>query len=177
MGGAAPRLAAWRVKDLRHRPAQAILLLLAIAAGAATLTLGLSLQGTTDNPYARTRAATNGPDVVATVFPGGSNARGPARPPSPARQVTPGGAQADTAALSRFEHAPGVVAYSGPFPVTWTLFQKGHTTAGAPRSKAGTRAPSRSISQSCCRAAGYDPAGSSSRQGSQARSDFTSATS
>ena len=46
------------VKDLRHRPAQAILLLLAIAAGAATLTLGLALHGTTDNPYARTRAAT-----------------------------------------------------------------------------------------------------------------------
>ena len=33
------------VKDLRHRPAQALLLLLAIAAGAATLTLGLSLHG------------------------------------------------------------------------------------------------------------------------------------
>ena len=53
------------LKDLRHRAAQAILLLLAIAAGAATLTLGLALHGTTDNPYARTRAATNGPDVVA----------------------------------------------------------------------------------------------------------------
>ena len=57
------------VKDLRHRPAQAFLLLLAIAAGAATLTLGLSLHGTTDNPYARTRAATNGPDVVAYGLP------------------------------------------------------------------------------------------------------------
>ena len=73
-------------KDLRHRPAQAALLLLAIAAGAATLTLGLSLLGTTDNPYARTRAVTNGPDVVASVFTGGSNALGPtaiAKPGSP----------------------------------------------------------------------------------------------
>jgi putative ABC transport system permease protein len=63
-------LLVWRlaVKDLRHRPAQALLLLLAIAAGAATLTLGLSLQGATNNPYARTRAATKGPDVVASVI-------------------------------------------------------------------------------------------------------------
>jgi len=53
------------LKDLRHRPAQALLLLLAIAAGAATLTLGIALHGTTDSPYARTRTATNGPDVVA----------------------------------------------------------------------------------------------------------------
>ncbi len=62
------------IKDLRHRPAQALLLLLAIAAGTTTLTLGLALHGTTNNPYARTRAATNGPDVVATVMPGGSSA-------------------------------------------------------------------------------------------------------
>ena len=33
------------VKDLRHRPAQALLLLLSIAAGAATLTLGCSARG------------------------------------------------------------------------------------------------------------------------------------
>ena len=65
------------VKDLRYRPIQAILLLLAIAAGAATLALGLALRGTADNPYARTRAATDGPDVVATVLPDGSAAPGP----------------------------------------------------------------------------------------------------
>ncbi|MGI8447210.1 MAG: FtsX-like permease family protein, partial [Streptosporangiaceae bacterium] len=56
------RLAA---RDLRHRPAQAILLLLAITAATATLTLGLALHGVTSQPYQRTRAATNGPDVVA----------------------------------------------------------------------------------------------------------------
>ena len=60
-------LLVWRlaVKDIRHRPVLAILLVLVIAAGAATLTLGLALRGTTDNPYTRTRAASNGPDVVA----------------------------------------------------------------------------------------------------------------
>jgi putative ABC transport system permease protein len=65
------------LRDLRHRPGQALLLLLAIAAGAATLTLGITLHGTTDNPYARTRAATNGPDVVATVITGGANPGAP----------------------------------------------------------------------------------------------------
>jgi ABC-type lipoprotein release transport system permease subunit len=103
------------VKDIRHRPAQAILLLLAIATGAATLTLGLALQGTTNDPYARTRAATNGPDVVATVFPGGPNSPG----------------LADVGELAPLEHAPGVAAHSGPFPVTWTLLRKGRTTRDA----------------------------------------------
>ncbi len=104
------------VKDIRHRPAQAMLLLLAIATGAATLTLALAIQGTTNNPYGRTRAATNGPDVVATVMPGPGRA-GP----------TPAGA----GELAPLEHAPGVAAHSGPFPVTWTPLQAGGTTAGA----------------------------------------------
>ena len=119
------------VKDIRHRPAQALLLLLAIATGAATLTLGLALQGTTDNPYARTRAATSGPDVVATVLPGGS---APASPTS-VRSVGPGGpsgpGSADVSGLVPLEHAPGVVAHSGPFPVTWALLRMGHATGSA----------------------------------------------
>ena len=74
-------LLVWRlaVKDIRHRPVLAALLLVAIAAGAATLTLGLALRGTTDNPYARTRAATNGPDVVATGHQRRPAGSGPAR--------------------------------------------------------------------------------------------------
>ena len=128
-------LLVWRqaAKDLRHRPAQALLLLLAIAAGAATLTLGLSLRGTTDNPYARTRAATNGPDLVATVVPGGS-APGPpvtAKPGSPNAPGTAGAPDAAAAPLLPLERASGVVAYSGPFPVTWTSLQKGHTVGSA----------------------------------------------
>jgi ABC-type lipoprotein release transport system permease subunit len=101
------------VKDVRHRPAQALLLLLAIAAGAATLTLGLALGGTTNSPYARTSAATKGPDVVADVTPPG-----------------PGGT-ADASELAPLEHASGVVAHSGPFPLTWALLRTGHTTAAA----------------------------------------------
>jgi ABC-type lipoprotein release transport system permease subunit len=126
------------VKDLRHRPAQALLLLLAIAAGTTTLTLGFALRGTTNNPYERTRAATNGPDVVATVMPGGSSA------PAPTTTATPGEsgpvaqrrgpvltAAAEAAALLPLTRAPGVAAFSGPFPVTWTSLRKGHTSGGA----------------------------------------------
>ena len=120
------------VKDLRHRPAQALLLLLAIAAGTTTLTLGLALHGTTNNLYARTRAATNGPDVVATVTPGGSSAPAPATTAKPGepggRDLTPA---AEAAALMPLEHAAGVAAFSGPFPVTWASLRHGHTTGGA----------------------------------------------
>ena len=54
-------------RDLRRRPAQAVLLLLAITAATATLTLGLVLHGVTSQPYQQTRAATDGPDVVAQL--------------------------------------------------------------------------------------------------------------
>jgi ABC-type antimicrobial peptide transport system permease subunit len=114
------------VRDLRHRPAQAVLLLLAIAAGAATLTLGLALHGTTDHPYARTRAATGGPDVVAKVMTGGA-ASGPATPGRPGDAPV----QASPDALLALAHAPGVAARSGPFPVTWTLLHHGSTTGSA----------------------------------------------
>src|SRR5215470_16845222 len=119
------------VKDIRGRPAQAILLLVAIAAGATTLTLGLALQGTTDSPYERTRAATDGPDVVATLFPGG-NGQGSGT----ISAISGGGPNnapgaPDVSKLVALEHAPGVVAYSGPLPVTWTLLQTGATTTGA----------------------------------------------
>jgi putative ABC transport system permease protein len=120
------------VKDLRHRPAQTMLLLLAIAAGAATLTLGLSLQGTADNPYARTRTATNGPDVVARVFTAGSNAPGPATTTKPGdTNATAASHQSGTSALLPLASAPGVIARSGPFPVTWTLLRTGQVTGSA----------------------------------------------
>lgn len=120
------------VKDIRYRPAQAVLLLLAIAAGATTLALGLALQGTTNNPYARTRAATNGPDIVATVFPGASNGPAPAASAGPGGSGGPSGSgSAEVSGLVPLEHASGVAAHSGPFPVTWTLLRTGHTTGGA----------------------------------------------
>ena len=105
----------WRlaVKDIRHRPVLAALLLVALAASAAILTLGLALEGTADNPYAVTRAATNGPDVVATDFNGD--------PQTPA----------EASDLVALERAPGVTASSGPFPVTWTSLLIGRTRATA----------------------------------------------
>src|SRR6266516_2748687 len=120
------------VKDIRRRPVQAVLLLLAIAAGATTLTLGLALRGTTNNPYARTQAATNGPDAVATVFPDGSSAPGPATSARPGGPNDAGATDvADVGGLVPLEHASGVVAHSGPFPMTWTLLQARHTTGSA----------------------------------------------
>ncbi|MFI6517762.1 ABC transporter permease [Spirillospora sp. NPDC050679] len=64
--------------DLRRRPAQALLLLLVIAATAATLTLGLLVRGVADAPWERTRAATAGPDAVA-VSPDPASLRALAR--------------------------------------------------------------------------------------------------
>ncbi|WP_300613114.1 FtsX-like permease family protein, partial [Trebonia sp.] len=98
------RLAA---RDLRHRPAQAVLLLLAITAATATLTLGLALNGVTASPYLRTRAATNGPDVTASVYPGGPDGTQPA----------------NTAPLTALLAVPGVTASSGPFPVASAMLR------------------------------------------------------
>lgn len=82
-------------RDLRRRPAQALLLVLAIAATITTLTLGFALHGVTNKPWQQTRTATKGPDVVAQTV--GST-------PNPA----------DLIALTRL---PGVVAAAGPYPV------------------------------------------------------------
>ena len=101
------------MKDIRHRPVLAALLLVAIAAGTATLTLGLALRGTANNPYTRARAATSGPDVVATDFNGDPQA------PAQVGDLVP------------FEQAPGVVAHSGPFPVSWTSLKTRRTRATA----------------------------------------------
>ncbi|HKE71947.1 MAG TPA: hypothetical protein VKB55_21990, partial [Nocardioidaceae bacterium] len=96
----------WRLaaRDLRRRPIEAALLLVAIMGATTTLTLGLVLHGVIDKPYQATREATAGPDVVASVSP------------TPRRY---GGAAADTSSLDTLAKAPGVVAHSGPFPVTW----------------------------------------------------------
>ena len=90
-------------RDLRRRPAEAALLLLAIMAATSTLTLGLALHGVIGKPYRSTREATAGPDVVATVVP----------PPVGARP-------ADLAALEKLVDARGVTDHSGPYPVVWT---------------------------------------------------------
>ncbi len=104
------------IRDIRRRPAQAALLLLAITAAAATLTMALALHGVTSNPYAQTRAATSGPDLVAllgggplTVGPRGGPAGGPA---VPAGQNSTSQIMSAANALI---HSRGVTGHSGPF--------------------------------------------------------------
>jgi ABC-type lipoprotein release transport system permease subunit len=107
----------WRLatKDLLHAKTRTMLTVTVIAAATATLTLGLALSGATSDPYGHTRAATAGPDVIvqSNVPANGKNA--------------PTTAPADLIAL---EHAPGVVSYSGPYPVaTPSLVANGHTVS------------------------------------------------
>jgi putative ABC transport system permease protein len=69
--------------------------------------VGLALHGVSDNPFARTRAATKGPDASAMY-----GVRGFAHPPG----AFPG-------SLRRFEalrRAPGVTGSSGPYPFAWS---------------------------------------------------------
>jgi putative ABC transport system permease protein len=103
------RLAA---RDLRRRPAEAALLLLAITAATTTLTLGLVLHGVTDEPYQNTRAATAGPDVIATV-----------------RGDPVLGQPANLAALQALTDAPGVTDYSGPYPLIGVELEANGVTA------------------------------------------------
>jgi len=103
------------VRDIRHRPASAVLLVLAIMTAATTLTIALALRGVSDQPYQQTRAVTAGPDVVAEVSP-----------PQAA-----GGPPADVASLIALTHASGVVAHSGPYPFTFVTLQANGRQAGA----------------------------------------------
>ena len=104
------RLAA---RDLRRRPAEAALLLLAITGATTVLTLGLALHGVTSQAYERTREATAGPDVVATASPPGS------------------GQPTDLTALKALADAPGVVGQSGPYPVVSAALQANGRTVVA----------------------------------------------
>lgn len=104
------------VRDLRRRPTEAVLLLFAIATAAATLTMGLALGGVTDQPYQRTRAATAGPDAVATMQCG----------PTDAPSIVCG--PADLANLAKLATAPGVAGHTGPYPTAYTVMQLGGYT-------------------------------------------------
>ena len=85
-------------RDVRHHAAQAALLVIAIAAATATLTMGLALNGVTSRPpFAATRAATKGPDVVAYLT---------------------SASQAKTLVT-----ASGVAASGGPYPVASAIIR------------------------------------------------------
>ena len=106
------RLAA---RDLRRRRGEAVMLLVVLTAATTALTLGLVLHGVTSQPYQSTRAATNGPDVLATAFPANS---GPPADHAGLADVTP------------LAHARGVTAHSGPYPVAFPVLRaNGHTDA------------------------------------------------
>src|SRR5579862_7444494 len=93
-------------KEVRRNPVEALLLLVAIVAATTTLTVALALHGVTSAPYAATRAATAGPDVVASVQQDG-------RLPSQ---------------LTALEHTPGVVDSSGPYLIAMpNLVVGGHS--------------------------------------------------
>src|ERR1700744_3621522 len=92
--------------DLRRRRAEALLLLVAITAATTTLTRGLALHGVTwAGSYQQTRAATRGPDIVATDVTG-------RQLPSVLHQI----------------QAPGLAARGGPYPVAaGVLRARGYT--------------------------------------------------
>src|SRR5215470_17985545 len=109
-------------RDLRRRPAQAVLLLLAITAATSILTLGLALHGVASQPYQQTRAATNGPDGVAEIAGPAAGPHGPGGPqknsPAPLNRAR---------ALARLA---GVPTYSGPYPVASSILQARGLPAG-----------------------------------------------
>jgi putative ABC transport system permease protein len=92
------------VRDIRHHATQAALLVVAIAAATATLTMALSMNGVTSQPYSATRAATKGPDVVAYLT--------------------------STGQAKALVHAPGVASSSGPYPVVGATIRFDGRAAG-----------------------------------------------
>jgi putative ABC transport system permease protein len=101
--------------SLRRRPVEAVVTVVAVAAATTTLTLGLALHGVTDHPYLRTRAITSGPDIVAMP-----TTASPTSAPSVSSPSAPSGTGTNRlAALDGIIHAKGVVAHSGPYPVSF----------------------------------------------------------
>ena len=107
-------------RDLRHRPGPAVLLVLAITAATATLTLGLVLHGVTNQPYLQTRVAAKGPDVVAQL---GGQGRGASGSAAAVRART-------EAQVKTLTGKPGVIGYSGPYPVASAAVRARGLTAG-----------------------------------------------
>jgi ABC-type lipoprotein release transport system permease subunit len=96
------------IGNLRQRPTQAILIVIAIVAATATLTLGFALHGvSTGQSYATTRAATDGPDAVATNV-----------------------SRSELHSYLALESDAGVTAHSGPYPVASVVLQTHGLAAG-----------------------------------------------
>ncbi|HEY0999726.1 MAG TPA: FtsX-like permease family protein, partial [Streptosporangiaceae bacterium] len=110
-------------RDLRRRPGQAVLMLLAITAATATLTLGLVLHGVTSQPYQQTRAATRGPDELAYLGT-------PLAAPGP-RATGPALQKLIRTQAGELARAPGVTGSSGPYPLAGALVRANGLVAGA----------------------------------------------
>jgi putative ABC transport system permease protein len=84
----------WRLilHDMRRRPGEAVMFLLAVTLATASLTLGTATTNAVSTGYAKTRAATAGPDVMSSTTD-----------PNP------------SGFASRLAHTPGVTALGGPF--------------------------------------------------------------
>ncbi|MGI5157915.1 FtsX-like permease family protein [Microbispora sp. CA-102843] len=56
----------WRLvaRDIRHRPGEAVMFLIAVTAATASLTLGMATNNALATAYVNTRAATAGPDII-----------------------------------------------------------------------------------------------------------------
>jgi putative ABC transport system permease protein len=92
------------MRDLRRRATETVLLFVALAVAATTLTIGFVLHGQTAAPYGETRQRTVGPDVVAVLFP----------------STHPLGTATGRPRLRAVADHTGVSARSKPFPVTWS---------------------------------------------------------
>ncbi|MEV4542180.1 FtsX-like permease family protein [Micromonospora echinaurantiaca] len=95
-------------RDLRRRRTETVLLLAAITAATATLTIGLALNELADRPYQQTRTATAGPDVAVTPLATG---------------------QAAIDELASLTTAAGVTEHSGPFPIAYLTMTVRGTSA------------------------------------------------
>ena len=119
----------WRLVlgDVKRRPVQSLLLVVMIVTATTTLSLGLALRHASQSPFARTRAATKGPDYVAETGP------------------VPGSGRPSPSQFAPLIHDHWVAATAGPFPIAYTrLTTPRSTSPWMPR--AATRKQPRSIS-------------------------------
>jgi putative ABC transport system permease protein len=89
------------ISDLRRRRLESALVVLVMATASTTLALGLALGAGSEGSFARTRALTRGPDVVAEYT------------------QTPDWSFSPAAAFGPLVRARGVVGTSGPYPVAF----------------------------------------------------------
>ncbi|MQY13853.1 hypothetical protein SRB5_40090 [Streptomyces sp. RB5] len=112
-------LAAWRLirRDLRRHPGETLLFLLAVTVAATALTLGVATDDAVTTAYAKTRAATAGPDILMTTTD-----------PDPADYV------------ERLRRIPEVRAVGGPFfAYDTTVGAHGRSVHAGAEGRDGTR--------------------------------------